>query len=327
MQYRKHRRCHNGGALISALFITAIASVIATAMAVQQQLIIHDSELGMRADQSYLNLQGMQKSAEITVEKYASQFIGAKNMSSRITPLVTKLPDVTVNGMTMSGTIEDEQGKFNINDMVYPANQARFIVLLQAVVQGISLRESNVIAKAITAWMTNNSQDPYYLSLHPPYRSSQTMMANISELRLIAGMTPEIYNALAPYVTALPVVISTTLGQTITKVAPESPININTALPPVFLTLDPNLTLSQAQRLFQCRQDQGDFSDVTTFIAQCGTQVNVKTLNDAVTDSHYFLMHAEGVRGQQVLSLNSLLVTQPEKNNKLNVQVVWQDFS
>lgn len=303
------QRKHNGGALISALFITAIAAIIATAMAVQQRLMIHESELVMRSDQAYLNLRLMQKAAEMMVKKQASQWRGEK-----------KLPDVTINNLSISGTIDDEQGKFNINDLFYPANQSRFIVLLQAVVQGISLQESNRIAKAMTAWMTNNSQDPYYLSLHPPYRSSQTVMANISELRLIAGITPDIYTALEPYVTALPIVKSTQ------KTALASPININSALPPVLLTLDPTLTLSQAQRLFQCRKSQGGFSDLKTFITQCGAQTGITVLNDAVTTSHYFLVRARGESDHHTVQLTSLLVTQPQKNNKLNVRVVWQEF-
>lgn len=339
MRHRKRQHCRkNGGALISALFITAIAAMIATAIAVQERLIIHEGELVINADQSYLNLQGMQKEAEMVVEKYASQWVDAKNIPSQFVPLKTKLPDVTIKNMKMTGVIDDEQGKFNMNDLSYPANQARFIALLQAAVQGISLQQSNEIAKAITTWMTNNSQDAYYLSLHPPYRSSQTLMANISELRLIAGITPDIYAALVPYVTALPIAVlqnspsaqvplAQTPGlQTPATTAPESPININSASAPVFLTLDPQMTLAQAQSLVSCRKNEGGFTTVTSFLKQCGSQLNITALSDAVTTSNYFLVHLWGERDHHVEQLNSLLVTQPEKNNKLSVRVVWQEF-
>ena len=98
--------------------------------------------------------------------------------------------------MTLTGTIEDEEGKFNINDLIYTANQPRFVALLQAVVQGISTQKSETIAKAITVWVSNGSQNPYYLSLHPPYCAPQNEMANISELRLVNGITPTIFSAL-----------------------------------------------------------------------------------------------------------------------------------
>ena len=72
--HKQIQHCRNhGGALISALFITALAVVLATALAVQQRLMIHEGNLVMHADQNYLNLQSMQLIAKnnwINSKKY-----------------------------------------------------------------------------------------------------------------------------------------------------------------------------------------------------------------------------------------------------------------
>lgn len=329
------RHHHKGGALISALFITAVAAMIAVALAMQQSLLIHEGEMVIAADQSYLKLQDMQKLAKIAVKNYASQWTNAKNPPTQWLPLKTPSPQIT---------IDDEQGKFNINNLVYAANQSQFIALLQAVVQGISQEESVNIARAMTAWMTGNSQDPYYLSLHPPYRSSQTQMSNISELRLINGVTPAIFSALKPYITALPVVSPGGSGtQSSTQppdqapasaptqasaqaTAPETPININSASAPVFLTTNPALTLAQAQSLVACRKRFGEFMDTQTFIANCEQPAGIPSLNNVTVTSQYFLAEATLNQGGRVLLLRSLLVTQPQKNNTLKIGIVWQEF-
>lgn len=321
-------RCR-GGALISALFITAIAVMIAVALAMQSRLLIHEGELTMNADQTYLNLQGMQQLTRLIVENYAVKWATiskTQNSTAPFVPLPTVLPKIKMHQATVWGTLDDEQGKFNINDLQNATNQARFIALLQAVVQGLSQQQSDAIAKAITAWLTNGSQDAYYVSLHPPYRSSQTTMANVSELRLVNGVTPEIYAALAPYITALPVPAASAVPPATTPAAVETPINVNSAAAPVLLTMDPQLTLQQAQSLVTCRQQFGGFTSVGAFIANCGSQAAVTTLPNATVTSHYFLAQAMTEQNGHTLILNSLLVTQLQKNNTLKVVIGWQSF-
>src|SRR3989338_8579856 len=97
MQYRNRQHYHKGGALISALFITAIAAIIAVALAVQQHVLIHEGELILNADQSYLNLQGMQIVAENAVEKYVLQWTNIKNLPAQLIPLKNKLPTIKIN--------------------------------------------------------------------------------------------------------------------------------------------------------------------------------------------------------------------------------------
>jgi general secretion pathway protein K len=336
------RRRLSGGALISALFITAIAAIISVALAMQQRLLIHEGELVLNADQSYLNLQGMQLTAEDNVQEYVMQWMNPKQMPPQFTPLKNVLPEVKINDSILNGVIDDEQGKFNLNDLVYTANQSNFVALLQAVVQGISPQESDNIAKAITAFISNNSQDPYYLSLNPAYRSPQNEMVNISELRLVNGVTPLIFSALAPYITALPIkkpsqhtAIPAANAPATTPTTPTTPtqpdetatqININSASAPVLLAADPTMTLAQAERLVQCRKRSGEFTNVAAFIKSCAQPAGITALNNIGTTSQYFLVRSQDIFNHHAVMLNSLLVTRVTKDNKLKIIVVWQSF-
>ena len=57
-------------------------------------------------------------------------------------------------------------------------------------------------------------------------------MMSISELRLVKGVTPEIYASLAPYLTALP---------------KATPINVNSASPEILQAFSPTLSATSAK--------------------------------------------------------------------------------
>lgn len=326
MRYKK------GGALISALFITALAAILATALAMQQRLLIHEGSLIIDADQDYLNLQGEQLTAKNYIVSYVQQFATQNAMQSFV-PLVMELPTVKINNTTIGGHIENEQGKFNVNDLQSFQNQWRFVALLRAVDTAVSSAQALAIAKSITAWMTTGSDDQYYLSLHPAYRSSQTQMANTSELRLIKGVTPAIFQAVEPYVTALPENMMSMIPVTSPQPSQPAPpsaltvsgiaIDVNAASAPVLLTLNPTVTLAQAQDIVNCRQQQGGFTNTQLFMTQCAKGM---TLNNITVQSRYFSVHSSGIAARSIVQLKSLLVTQMRKNNTLKVQTVWQSF-
>ncbi|MCX7125509.1 MAG: type II secretion system protein GspK, partial [Gammaproteobacteria bacterium] len=182
------------------------------------------------------------------------------------------------------------------------------------------------------------------LHLHPPTISSKQEMTNISELRLVLGITPTIYSALQPYVTALPVAppdlspsppvnpSASPASDSSTPVATVTPIDINAAWAPVLLAADPTLTLEQAQSLVACRNRFGGVvSDMKTFMANCAAPMGVATLQNVAVTSQYFLVQTQAVYGDHQVFLKSFLVTESQKNNKLNtdalkVTTVWQEF-
>lgn len=322
-------RQYSGGALISALFITAVAAMLATALAVSQRFLIHEEQLIARSDQLYLQLQGEQALASQRIKNYVMQWSGPQNAGTQFIPLKNSLPEMQSGDVTFSGVIEEAQGKYNINNLVYSANQPGFVALLQALVPTISKEAAFNIAKSITAWETTGSQDPYYLSLNPAYRSSKNEMVNISELRLIAGVTPEIYSAIAPFITALPIPKATetpAATQPTTQTFVGMPININSASAVDLIAVNPTLTMAQAEAVITCRNRYGGFIALPQFMSACVQTNGIAALVGVVTQSRYFTINTQAERGDQVVSLNSLMVTRMGKNNKLELVTVWQAF-
>lgn len=156
--------------------------------------------------------------------------------------------------------IDDLGGRFNLNDLVTASGQVdtlakdRFSRLLQALgINGIS-------ADTLVDWIDANDQtisaygaeDGQYLMADPGYRAANQPFTSVTELRLVQGMTEEIYQALKPYVAAVPV---SGVG-----------INVNTASGPVLQSLHEKLSESDIQSVLKKREEQ-PFENVQDFLA------------------------------------------------------------
>ncbi|HEY0446641.1 MAG TPA: type II secretion system minor pseudopilin GspK [Allosphingosinicella sp.] len=166
-------------------------------------------------------------------------------------------------GGLAEATIRDGGNCFNINsvaDGAQPtaltpraAGVAQFTTLLRLleVPEGTARR----IAEGAGDWVDADqnpsragAEDRDYIGAEQPYRAGNTLFAEVSELRAVAGMTPEIYAAARPWLCALP---TTEL----------SPININTLSPdqaPLLAMLAPaQLSLDAARTVIAGRPASG----------------------------------------------------------------------
>jgi general secretion pathway protein K len=129
--------------------------------------------------------------------------------------------------------IEDSGNCFNVNSVVQgeagqpltarPAGmqQLEALILLNDA-QPAAARQ---IAAATADWidadnvaLPGGAEDAFYIAAKPRYLPANTLMADPSEIRSVAGMTPEIYARIAPWLCALPATIL-------------SPVNLNTLRP------------------------------------------------------------------------------------------------
>jgi general secretion pathway protein K len=92
------------------------------------------------------------------------------------------------------------------------------------------------------------AEDPDYAGGERGYRAGNTLFAEVSELRAVAGMTPEIYAKARPWLCALPI-------------AELSPINVNTLAPeqaPLLAMLAPEqIPLDRARQVIASRPASG----------------------------------------------------------------------
>ncbi len=292
----------SGSALISALLVTAIVSVIATAIVISLQRLIHQTELVINRDQMLLDLQGVNDWAKMVMLENVDV--------SQVKPL-----EVDINGTSLTGKIYPQQGLFNLNCLRYTKNQGRFIELIRAVLPKISTRQASSLAAAVSDWMLPGTNDGAYLRANPSYRAAHRPFLVAGSLRAVSGFTATIYEALSPYVTAFP--------------NKRYQIDVNYAPAPIFATVGENLTLEQGAALYACRQKQKYFTNVDVFTEACGSIAPID-LDSIMTTDDYFLVRGRARRGSQTLTLTSLLWRYQRNENTKNgivVRIVWQQLN
>lgn len=293
---------NSGAALISALLIMALTASVATVMAVSLRVDIRRTTLITNADQSYLAAQ-LVENWSLAILVRANKL---KTTSDRPQIPYYVFPATTINGIRVSGYLQDQQGLFNINSLINANNQIYFIRLLKAVDPKVSDVAAGQIALAITNWISpaDPNKPDVYLEFKPAYRAAHRLMTSASELRLVAGIDARRYELLRPYLTALP----------ITDQAKSYQININSAPAPVLMTLAKTINYDVAQTIISHRKEIGLFKTTGAF-SEYLTQLNItpdegtQLNNLTTTTSSYFLATAYAQMGDQQLTLYSLLQT------------------
>lgn len=152
------------------------------------------------------------------------------------------------------GSVEDLQGRFNINNLVDNKGEVDQPALeqFQRLLSVLELdpRFAGVAADWIDAnrdaGFPDGAEDPIYTGLVPAYRTPNIAITNATEIAALDGMDKASFDILAPHIVALP-------GHT--------GINVNTATPAVLQSLDANLSAADVESLVSERED-GGFADV-----------------------------------------------------------------
>jgi len=230
------RRAQRGVALVTAVLIVAIAAAIAVQVAFAHQIWFRQMENVADRDATDWLRRGALHWASLALLEDAAQ----NSTDDLGESWAMGLPTLPVEGGTIKVSIEDAQGRFNLNSVVNSSSLQVFSRLLEA------LRLDPQLANAVLDWIDSDdlvspggAEDVDYLNFNPPYRAANQPMASVEELRLIRGFDAKTLAALLPYVTVLPVA--------------TNDINVNTASPAVLAALVPGLDLSTAQRIAEQR--------------------------------------------------------------------------
>ncbi|WP_242096863.1 type II secretion system minor pseudopilin GspK [Sphingomonas sp. CROZ-RG-20F-R02-07] len=270
------RESERGAALLTVLLIVAVVAVMAGAALEKLRLTTR-----------------LAGNAAVTGQARGWAYAAETMALSRVSSLLARSPDrVTLaggwsdqpyplplpGGGLATARVTDGGNCFNLNGLVsqaavgtYVMNEttrtefARLMRLLQ-----VPAGAAEQIAASTADWIDtdqqpqpNGAEDPTYLARAVPYRTAGTLMGDPSELRAVAGMTPEIYATLRPWVCTLPM-------------PRPSRINLNTLSPeraPLIAMLAPDtLSVGAVQAQLVKRPPQG-FADSGGFwqgLAQSG---------------------------------------------------------
>ncbi|MBP2668797.1 MAG: type secretion system minor pseudopilin GspK [Deltaproteobacteria bacterium] len=105
--------------------------------------------------------------------------------------------------------IEDEERKINLNRLVLPNRNApdeQRLAVFRRLLETLGVDAA--VADAVVDWLDNDdtprvggAESAYYLGLPYPYRAKNDLFDAVGELRLVRGVTPEVFETLRPHLT------------------------------------------------------------------------------------------------------------------------------
>jgi general secretion pathway protein K len=122
-------------------------------------------------------------------------------------------PVEVVPGVMLTASLEDLQGRFNINNLVDASTGQADVAQVQAfeaLLENLELETK--WAGYLVDWIDANNlpstpdgaEDSVYTGLEPQYRTANRYITSISELLALPGFGRDRYMKLAPYIAALP---------------------------------------------------------------------------------------------------------------------------
>jgi len=293
----------DGVAIITALLIVTIAATVSVTISTRLQLDVRRTANLIAQDQAQFYL--------LAAEEWSQRILRQDKKDSTIDSLdenwAFKLPPLPVDGGSIQGTVTDLHACINVNSLVKDgAVDATTRARLSRLFSNLGIRGD--LTQAMADWMDanlettnpNGAEDGYYLNLESPYRTANTPLLSISELRLIKGFEDSrTYELIEPHLCAL--IINDG----------DIAINVNTADAEVLQSLSENMTKSLAADIIEQRVDK-PFNDIREFtnFAKLGTII--KDTAKLSTSSDYFLLRTQAVIGQA---------------NKVMYSVIYRDAS
>lgn len=205
-----------GVAAITAILIVAVAASAATMMLAQQSAMIDQTLMvGARAQADLYAQAGLDWARGVLAQD-------ARNVDSPNEGWAQPIAALPVDRALVAGGLADEQGKFNLNNLVQNNNQRSEpdVRVFRALLKALALPEE--LAEAVIDWVDQDdalsgnggAESAYYLALAMPYRPADARMMQVEELYRVRGFDAKTVARLRPHVTALP---------------ERSAVNVNTA--------------------------------------------------------------------------------------------------
>lgn len=273
-------RKQQGVALITALFIFALVTIAAVAMADRQALDIRRTENLLHYDQAYMFTLGLEKAAAVTlIELDQDKNVDHLGELFLTTPVVEE-----VEGGTVQGSIRDVSGRFPLNNLV-DANGNRNEAYVNAFQRFVDYMMSGdkcggqssfnpEFAYVVLDWIDANDQaevggaeDLVYLNRERrPHRTANQMMASITELRALNNLIAEEYNCMVGGGTSAPLVNAIRVN--------DVPINVNTAPPEVIQSLHPQIDDTILAALVEGREEE-PYTEIGKFVEKLRSQLDL----------------------------------------------------
>jgi len=241
------KRDEGGVALISVMLIVALVSALIYHLVERHSLVVAQARQTIYADRAL--------SYALGAESYARQLL-VEDWNDPQTRAMDTLTDrwalpgapFEVEGGTLEIVVRDLDGRFNLNALAAPGPNTA-LTRLKTLLAAAGLDPA--IADRWRDWVDADAEstgfgaeDNFYLGLDRPYRTANRFAASTSELRLVEGVEPDAYRAIAGDVVVLP--------------QQDAKINVNTATLLALQSLSPQLSTARAQSLIESDRQYTD---------------------------------------------------------------------
>lgn len=295
-------RRHRGIALITAMLVMALAAIAAAAVLGSANAAIRRTATLIDGERAWWYADGLETWV-LSILKRDREDNDVDSLDENWARPVDYLP---VEQGALRGHLEDLQGRFNLNNLGSnkPLVYVKQFQRLFGQIPGLDASQASAITEAIRDWIDGNqvpsgsggAEDSEYQGLAQPYRTADQALQSPSELLAIKGVTPEIYRALAPFVTALP------LGAG----GAPTPVNVNTAKSEVLYSLSDQIDANKMRTWIEKQKTEP--VDSPQKLQSDGTLPADVTADLVSAKTSYFLMVAEAFIGSGRVALYSVVL-------------------
>ncbi len=269
------RMRQRGVAIVLAMGVVALAAMAAAAIMVSQSTWARQVEL----TNDHIQARAVLLAGADWARALLADDRRLSNVDHLGEPWALKLPPLPVENGELVGQIEDQQGKFNLNNLVTQGkiNVAQF-AHFRSLLATLGLPDQ--LADALADWIDEDGQpqprdgaeDAYYLALDPPYLAANRPLIDVAELALVRGFDDNVRARLRPYITALPDLTA---------------VNVNTAPAEVLAAVVDGLDLGGAQ-LLVTQRDRAYFRSSDDFLRRLPRGAEAAA-GDIGVSSDYFI--------------------------------------
>ena len=300
--------CHTGKrqqgvAIITALLIVTLAATVSITISTRLQLDVRRTSNMIAQDQAGFYL--------FAAEEWSQRILRQDKKDSSIDDLnedwATELPPLPVTGGSIQGALTDLHRCININSLMEGNTiNATTQVRLQQLFKNQEISDN--LTQPIGDWIDtdldttnpNGAEDGYYLNLETPYRTANTTLQSLSEMRLIKGFEDsETYLSIKEHLCAF---IANSNDIT---------INVNTAGSEVLKSLSAGMTDELVEDIVD-RRDEEPFNDIKEFTSFAKLNTIIKDTTKLSTSSDYFLLRTQAIIGQANKVMYSIIYRDKE---------------
>ena len=307
-----HRTAHERGAvLITVMLLVAVMATVAVALLDDVRFSVRRTANSGLTDQTRWYALGAETMAMRLLDESTRQNPQRTTLSQ---PWAQQSGQFPIPGGLIDGVLSDAGNCFNINSLVeqvdgVPArpsdiSHAQFRVLLTTL--GVPDTDAEALTARITDWIDADGQtsprgaeDFDYMDFTPPYRTANALITDITELRAIDGVTPELYGLISPFLCALPM-------------SDRAIMNVNTLredqAPLLIMLAGPDLGVSDAAGILAATPS-GGYTDVQEFLANpgfSGLSLSEEAQDQLDIKTGFFALNTTVVYGEAYIRLETL---------------------